>query len=58
MSRILPSVCLLLLLAVSAGTGAPMKGPYALPGVRVGARASLEFKERFQGGRRACVIAM
>src|SRR5438270_1212355 len=58
MARFLCCVPVLLCLAASAGTGAPLKGAYPMSKVRVGAKAKWEIEESFRGGRRACVIAV
>jgi hypothetical protein len=51
-------VMVVLLLAASGGNSAPIKGAYAHGKLRVGARSHIEFEEIFEGGRRACVIAV
>jgi hypothetical protein len=47
-----------LLFPISAGQSAPVKGPFAYSKMRVAAKGKMEFDEMFQGGRRACVIAV
>lgn len=58
MPRLYWCVPAVLLLAASAGSGGPVDGAKALAKVRVGAKSSMAFTEKFQGGRRACVIAI
>jgi hypothetical protein len=47
----------LVLIAVSGGEGGPLKGAHTQK-VRIGARSQMEFEEKYNAGRRACVIAM
>jgi hypothetical protein len=42
----------------ASGGGGPLKGPHAMSKVHVLAKGQTEFEEVFQGGRRACVIAV
>lgn len=58
MLRVLWCVPAMLLLTASTGSGGPVDGAKALPQVRIGARSFMEFNEKYQGGRRACVIAL
>jgi hypothetical protein len=57
MARSLWWVPVILVLATS-GSIAPVKGARTLSKVRIERKSHMEFKEAFQGGRRACVIAV
>jgi hypothetical protein len=56
MLRLLIGVTVVLALAAVEAGSAPVKGARAIK-VRVGTRSQTSFEERFEGGRRACVIA-
>jgi hypothetical protein len=58
MARLLWWVPVVLFLAATGGSSAPLKGAHAMFKVRVPAQARMDFEERFEGGRRACVIAV
>jgi hypothetical protein len=48
----------LILVVTASGNGAPVKGTRTMAQVRIERSSQMEFKEEFQGGRRACVIAV
>jgi hypothetical protein len=58
MARFFWCVSLFLLLAASSGSGAPVNGAFSQFDVRIEANSQKEFDVSFQGGRRACVIAV
>ncbi|HWY88586.1 MAG TPA: hypothetical protein VNX28_17875 [Gemmataceae bacterium] len=58
MTRLLWWMPVFLLLTYSSGSGAPVKGAFSQFDVRIEANSQKEFDVSFQGGRRACVIAV
>ena len=50
-------VPIVLFIAATGGDGGPVKGARTLRS-RIGAKSKMEFEEKYQAGRRACVIAM
>jgi hypothetical protein len=56
MSRVLLVASVVLVLMVASARSAPLKGAWARDDFRVEAQSRKVFEERFQGGRRACVI--
>ena len=57
MKRMLGYVPLVLFIATSGGDGGPVKGARTQK-ARIGAKSHSEFEDKYQAGRRACVIAM
>jgi hypothetical protein len=58
MARFLWWMLVLLLMTASSGSSAPVNGAYSQFNVRIEANSQKEFDVSFQGGRRACVIAV
>jgi hypothetical protein len=57
MKRLILLVAMLLPITAPLSVGAPLKGAHTLK-TRIGAKSHMEFEEKYQGGRRACVIAV
>jgi hypothetical protein len=57
MKRLFVLVPMLLFITVPGSKGGPLKGAHTLK-TQIGAKSHMEFEEAYQGGRRACVIAV
>src|SRR5271169_5611059 len=58
MVRVFWLVAIFFFLLVWGGRSAPIEGARTMNKVRVGPKGALVIEEKFEGGRRACVIAV